>query len=78
MIVQNELAYNPFGHGDLHAIPCPGLQQADTRPLFNFYKLLSRSENVILKTMCVLTNPFLDSTVFASVLAFFELCERTN
>ena len=37
MIVQKELANNPFGH-DLHALPYPGLQQADTRPLStNFY-----------------------------------------
>ena len=38
MIVQKELANNPFGHGDLHALPYPGLQQADARPLStNFY-----------------------------------------
>ena len=48
MIVQKELTNNPFGHGDLHALPCLGLQQADT----------SRSENLILKTMYVLTSPF--------------------
>ena len=33
MIIQKELANNTFGHGDLHALPSPGLQQADTRPL---------------------------------------------
>ena len=52
MIVQKELANNPFGHGDLHALPYlgPGLQQADTRPLStNFY---------VVQTMYVLTNPF--------------------
>ena len=32
MIVQKELTNNPFGHGDLHILPCPGQQQADTRP----------------------------------------------
>ena len=38
MIVQKELANNSFGHGDLHALPCLGLQHADTRPLStNFY-----------------------------------------
>ena len=38
MIVQKELANNPFGHGDLHALFYPGLQQADPRPLStNFY-----------------------------------------
>ena len=45
-----ELANNPFGRGYLHALPCPGLQEADTRPLStNFY--IIHSENVILKTM---------------------------
>ena len=51
MIVQKEFANNPFGHGDLHALPYP-------RHKATFYKLLRRSENVILKTIYVLTNPF--------------------
>ena len=53
MIVPEELAI--FVHGDLHALPCPGLQQADTRPLStNFYVVQKMS----LKTIYVLTNPF--------------------
>ena len=55
MIVQKELANNPFGHGDLHALPYPGLQQADTGPLStNFYVVQKMS----LETIYVLTNPF--------------------
>ena len=48
MIVQKELANNPFGHGDLHALPYPGLQQADTRPLStNFYVGMFMQSKVI-------------------------------
>ena len=44
MIVQKELANNPLGHGDLHALPCPDPQKADTRPLStNFYVVLEMS-----------------------------------
>ena len=53
-----ELANNFFGHGDLQALPCPGLQQADTKPLSSNY-FIRHSENAILKPyMYVLTNPF--------------------
>ena len=47
MIIQKKHANNPFEHGDLLALPYPGILQADTRPLS--YKLLRRSENVIFK-----------------------------
>ena len=50
MILQKELPNNPFGdfgNGDLHVLPYPGLQQADTCKA-TFYKCLRRSENVIL------------------------------
>ena len=68
MIVQKELANNPFGHGDLHTLPCPSLQQADTGPLStNFYVVQTIS---FLDHAC-LDKSFVDGTVFA--LAFFEL-----
>ena len=75
MIVQEELANNPIGYGDLHLLPlpCSGLQQADTGPLSgNFYIVQKMS----FKDQVCLDKSFLDSTVFA--LAFFELWERTN
>ena len=41
-----ELTNNTFGYGDLHTLPRPGLQQADTRPLSIYNKLIIRhSEN---------------------------------
>ena len=44
MILQKELPDNPFGHGDLQALFCPSLQQADTRPLStNFYVIQKMS-----------------------------------
>ena len=49
MIIQKEIA-KPFGHGgDLHALPWPGLQQADTRPLLstNFYVVQKMSLKTI-------------------------------
>ena len=42
MIVQKELANNPFGHGDLHVLPYPGLQQADTRPLSTNFNVVQK------------------------------------
>ena len=46
---------NPFGHSDLQALPCSGLQQADARPLStNFYII----QKISLKTIYVLTNHF--------------------
>ena len=56
MIVQKELANNPFGHGDFARTTLPGSIASWHKA--TFYKLLRRSENVILKTMYVLTNPF--------------------
>ena len=73
MIVHKELANNQFEHIDLHALPCSGLQQADTRPLST--TLLCRLENVILKTTQVL-QILLDGTIFA--LAFLGFRERAN
>ena len=56
LIIQKELAINPFGHGDMHTLPCPGLQQADTRRLStNFYVF---QKMLFLKTMYDMTNPF--------------------
>ena len=68
MIVQKELTNNQFGHGDSHALPWPGLQQAGTRPLStNFYVI----QKISFKDHVCLDKSFLDGTVFAQ--AFFEL-----
>ena len=72
MIVPKELINNnnPFGHGDLHTLPCPGLQQADTRPLStNFYIVQNMS---FIKAIHVLTNPFW--TVRYVMMMMWPLC----
>ena len=56
MIVQKELANNPFGHRDWHALPCPGLQQAEQGHFlqtFTSFRKCHFKDHVY-----VLTNPF--------------------
>ena len=38
-----ELSYNPLEHGDLQALPCPSLQQADTRPVSTNFNIIISS-----------------------------------
>ena len=63
-----------IGHGDLRVY-----SKLTQGHFLQSFTCLRRSENVILRpcmSWYVLTNPFLDGTVFA--LAFSELWERTN
>ena len=71
MIVQNELANHPFGYGDLHTLPCPGLQQANTT-FTSFRKCHLKDHECLDKS-------FLDDTVFALAFFFFFFflsCEK--
>ena len=42
MIAEKGLTNNPFKHGDLHALPCPDLQQADTRSLSTIFYIVQK------------------------------------
>ena len=70
MIVQKGTPNNPFGHGDLHALPCLGLQQADTRQISTNFCVVQKMY-VSLKTMALPI--FLDGTLFT--LNFLS-CEK--
>ena len=73
MIVQKELTNNPFGHGDLHTLPClgQGLQQADKMPLStNFYVV----RKCHFKDHIFLDKSFLDGTVFAVTIFCVCVC----
>ena len=70
MIIQKELTHNPFGHGDLHALLTRVYSKLAQG---HFLQLLHRSENVILQTIYVLTDPFL---TVQYLLQPFLSCEK--
>ena len=74
-ILNKELANNPFEHGDLHALPCLSLLQAELTKCY-FLQTFTSFRKCHFKDYASLVKSFLDGAVFA--LAFFGMGERTN
>ena len=68
MIIQKELANNPFGHGDLHALP---IQVYSKLTQGHFLQTFTSFRKCHFEDHVCLDKSFLGSTAFA--LAFFEL-----
>ena len=63
----NEFDCNSLGHGDLHALPCPGLQRG------HILKTLTSFRKCNFKEHACLDKSFLDVRVHVFALDFIEL-----